>query len=224
MHSSYAQFVIPTKLNIVKKIILPAFLFLFLFSSTALAQIEDYGLKIGGQSTGVYSEQLEVDRIASFSIYGFADIKLTSNLFSTLDLGYTQRGYTISQEETGPAGQRIQTVEATSKISYISLAPFLNIPLKSTPFYIGAAPRVDFLVSTSPGKYEFTSVTVKDSVPENLDTVVLGGSIVAGVRDIAIGSIKFRVEGKYEMDITNSADDPGKYRNNALMIVLGVAL
>jgi len=65
----------------VKKIILPAFLFLFLFSSTALAQIEDYGLKIGGQSTGVYSEQLEVDRIASFSIYGFADIKLTSIYF-----------------------------------------------------------------------------------------------------------------------------------------------
>lgn len=207
-----------------KKIILPALLVLFLFSSTAFAQIEDYGLKIGAQSAGAYSDPLEVSRVTGFSIYGFADIKLTSNLFSTLDLGYTQRGYTTSQEETGPSGQRVQTVEATSKLSYISFAPFLNLPVKSTPIYVGAAPRFDFLVDTSPGTYEFTSVTIDDSVPENLDNFVLGGSIVAGVKNLSIGNVDFRVEGKYELDITNSADNPGKYRNNALMLVLGVVL
>lgn len=209
---------------IMKKIALPTFLIVFLISSTAFAQIENYGLKIGAQSAGAYSDPLEVSRVTGFSIYGFADVKLTSNLFSTLDLGYTQRGYTTSQEETGPSGQRIQTVEATSKLSYITFAPFLNLPVESTPIYFGAAPRFDFLVSTSPGKYEFTSVTVEDSIPENLDDFVFGGSVVMGIKDLSISNANFRVEAKYEVDITNSADSPGKYRNNALMVVLGVAI
>jgi len=205
-----------------KKIILPVFF--ILFSSTAFAQIDSYGLKIGAQSAGVYSNLFEVSRVAGFSIYGFADIELTPNLFSTLDLGYTQRGYTISQEETGPTGQTIQTVEATSKLSYISFAPFLNIPLKPSSMYIGAAPRFDFLVATSPGRYEFTSATFEDDIPENLDDFVIGGSIVTGIKDLSIGNMNFRVEAKYEIDLSNSANGTVSYRNNTLMVVLGVAL
>lgn len=207
-----------------KKFISLLFLMLPLFSSAAFAQVDGFGFKIGGQSAGAYSKPFEAGRLAGFSLYGFADIKLTPNLFSTLDVGYTQRGYTNSQEESGPAGQRIQTVKATSELSYISFAPFLNIPLRSAPVYIGAAPRFDLLVGTSPGTYEFTDVSVEDRVPENLNDVVFGGSVVAGIRDLTVGDLAFRVEAKVEMDITDSLDGPGTYRNNALMIVLGMAL
>ncbi|MEX0662941.1 MAG: hypothetical protein WEA58_02185 [Balneolaceae bacterium] len=209
-----------------KRIALPTFLVLFLISSTAFGQIDNYGLKLGGQSAGAYSEQVEFSRVAGFGIYGFADIKLTPKLFSTLDLGYTQRGFTNSQIETDPMGQQMQTAEATSRLSYISFAGFLNASLsKSFPLYIGAGPRFDYLIDTSPGKYEFTSVTIEDNTAEALDDFVMGGSLIAGIKDLSFMSTEFRVEVKYEVDLMDSFSDSSfTYRNNTVMLVLGLNL
>jgi hypothetical protein len=208
------------------KIALPTFLILFFISSTACAQIENSGFKIGAQSTGAYSDPYDFNRVIGFGIYGFTDVKLSPNLFSTLSLGYTQQGYSDSQIETNQMGQEIQTVEATSRLSYISLSGVVNTNLSTTfPFYIGAGPRFDYLINTSPGEYEFSSVTVEDDVAKSLSNFVLGGSLLAGIRDISIINTEFRVEIKYEIDLTDSLKGgPATYRNNAVMFALGVNL
>jgi hypothetical protein len=218
--------VIPTKTIIMNKIALLTFLILFLISSTAFAQVDNYGLKIGAQSTGAYSDPYDFNRNIGFGIYGFADVKLSPKFFSTLNLGYTQRGYTDSQIETDQMGQKIQTVEATSRLSYISLSGVVNTNLSTTfPFYIGAGPRFDYLINTSPGKYEFSSVTAEDDVAKSLSNFVLGGSLVTGIRDISIIDTEFRVEVKYEIDVTDSLrGGPATFRNNALMFAIGFNL
>jgi hypothetical protein len=217
--------VIPQKLNMMKRIALQTFLVLILFSSTAFGQVNNFGLKIGAQSASAFSNQFEFNRVASFGIYGFADINLSQRLFTTLDLGYSRRGFTNSQEEIDQTNQRIQTVEATSRLSYISFSSFINTSLStSLPLYIGAGPRIDFLINTSPGEFEFTSATIQDNTAEELDNFVVGGSFVAGIKNLSINSVKFRIEAKYEVDLTNSFNDTFTYRNNAIMLVLGFTL
>lgn len=218
--------VIPIKTIIMNKTALPTFLILFLLSSTATAQIDNSGFKIGVQSTAAYSDPYDFDRVNGFGIYGYTDVKLSPNFFSTLNVGYTQRGYSDSRIETDQMGQKIQTVEATSRLSYISLSGIVNItPSATFPFYFGAGPRFDYLINTSPGEYEFSSVTVEDDIAKSLSNFVLGGSLVAGIRDISIMNTEFRVEVKYEIDLTDSLrGGPATYRNNAVMFAIGFNL
>lgn len=101
------------------------------------------------------------------------------------------------------------------------------MPLFSTsfPFYIGADSRFDYLIAASPGKYEFTSITIEDNTAKELDHFVVGGSIIAHVKDLSMMSTAFGVELKYEVVLTDSfSDTPFTYRNNAVMLLLGVNL
>ncbi|SMO84639.1 hypothetical protein [Fodinibius sediminis] len=209
-----------------KTILFPALLFLLLISSTASGQDDTYGIKAGVQSAGAHTDPATSGRVAGFGIYGFAELSVAKGLFSTFDLGYTQRGFTNSQEETNASGERVQTVEATTRLSYLSFTGLLNTTLSASgPFYIGAGPRFDYLIDTSPGKYEFTSASVEDHTAEALKNVVVGGSVVAGIKNLEISHAAFRVEVKYEIDISDSfGSSPFTYRNNALMLVLGVTL
>ena len=199
---------------------------LFFVSSSAFGQLNDFGIKVGGQSAGAFSDQNDFSRVVGFGIYGFADIKLNQMLFTTLDLGYTQRGFTNSQTETDSMGQKIQKVEATSRLSYISFTGFLNASFsRESPFYFGAGPRVDYIIDSTAGKFEFTSVTVEDNTSEGLDDFVVGGSFIAGIKDLSIMSSEFKVELKYEVDFTDSFSESAfSYRNNALMLVIGLSL
>jgi hypothetical protein len=199
---------------------------LFFVTSTAFGQLNDFGIKVGGQSAGAFSEQNEFSRVAGFGIYGFADFGLNQTLFTTLDIGYTQRGFTNSQIETDSMGQKIQKVEATSKLSYISVTGFLNTSLsRESPFYFGAGPGIDYLIDSKAGKFDFTSVTVKDNTSEVLDDFVVGGSFIAGIKDLSAMNTDFRVELKYDVDFTDSVSESAfSYRNNALMLVIGLAL
>ena len=199
---------------------------LFFVTSTAFGQLNDFGIKVGGQSAGAFSEQNDFSRVFGFGIYGFADFGLNQLLFTTIDLGYTKRGFTNSQTETDSMGQIIQKVEATSRLSYISVAGFLNSTLsRESPFYIGAGPRIDYLIDSKAGKFDFTSVTVKDNTSEELKDFVLGGSFVAGIKDLSMSNSDFRVELKYEVDFTDSFSESAfSYKNNALMLVIGLSL
>lgn len=208
-----------------KKKAFPLLAVLLFVSSSAFGQINDFGIKIGGQSAGAFSEQNELSRVAGFGIYGFADFALNQTLFTTFDLGFTQRGFTNSQIETDSMGQRIQKVEAVSRLSYISVTGFLNASVSSeSPFYFGAGPRIDYLINSKAGTFEFTSVTVEDNTSEALDHFVMGGSLMAGIKDISVLNTDFRVELKYEVDFTDSVGESAfSYRNNALMLVIGLA-
>lgn len=209
-----------------KKKAFPLIAVLFFVTSSAFGQLNEFGIKIGGQSAGAFSEQNEFSRVAGFGIYGFADFGLNQTLFATLDLGYTQRGFTNSQIETDSMGQKIQKVEATSKLSYISVTGFLNTSLsRESPFYFGAGPRIDYLIDSTAGTFEFTSVTVEDNTSEGLEDFVMGGSFIAGIKDLSAMNTDFRVELKYDVDFTDSVSESAfSYRNNALMLVIGLAL
>jgi len=210
-----------------KSILIAALFIVTLAPTIAFGQISNYGLKVGIQSAGVYSDPSVDGRVLGFSIYGFKDWKITNSLFTTIDLGFSQKGFTNSQIETDETGQFIQKVEAHTKILYASLAPYLNIKteLANIQPYLGLAPRLDLIVNKWLGKYKFSSGPYKDPSARAFDKFAFGGSFVAGIKNLSIDDIKFRVEAKYEADITDSLSKyPREYRNNAIMLVLGINL
>ncbi len=189
------------------------------------SQINNFGLKLGIQSAGVADNQSADGRILGFSIYGYADLNISHNFNSTIDLGLTQRGYKNKMIETNEEGEFIQDVIATSKVTYISISPFVNynIFLPSNIIYLGMAPRFDILVNKESGKFSFTTITITDELINYLDKTIWGISFVAGIKDIKLSGINFRIEGKYEMDITDSLSKyPANYKNNVLMLLIGL--
>lgn len=193
----------------------------------AVAQISNYGLKAGVQSTGAYSDPPMDGRVIGFSIYGFADWEISDSFFSTTDLGITQRGFSNSQIQTDETGQFIRKVEANTKVYYTSLVSYFNVrtTLAKVQPYLGAGPRLDLLVYKSLGEYKFSSISTEDQTANGLDDFVFGGSFVVGIRNVSISSVSLRIEAKYEVDVTDSFSETSRdYRNNALTVVVGVNL
>lgn len=194
-------------------------------TATVFGQVNEFGLKLGVQSAGVYSDPSVDERVIGFSAYGFIDIRLGNRFFSTVDLGFTRRGFRNVQNETNVAGEVIQRVEATSGLTYVSLTPLINVEAFRNwqNFYIGIGPRFDLLVNRSPGRYEFTNDTVREEIVDDFDDYVFGSTIAAGVKNISIMELNLRIEANYEVDITDSFSDyPREFRNNVLMLVVGI--
>ena len=209
-----------------KKIIL-IFIFILLFPINSFCQIDGYGIKIGIQSAGVYSNFYSMNRFYGLSFYGFTDIKITKDFSSTIDLGITQRGFKNTMDERNEYGDFVQEVIATSKLTYISFVPFINFntSLISSSIYLGAGPRFDILIDRSLGKFKFTSITVTDNLVNYLDKYVFGVSIIGGIKNIRLWRVSFRIEAKYEADITDSMSKyPAKFRSNVFMLEFGINL
>lgn len=207
------------------RIILIALLSTLSTTATVFGQLNEFGVKLGAQSAGVYSDPAVDERVIGFSAYGFIDIQLGNRFFSTVDVGFTRRGFRNVQHETNEAGEVMQRVEATSGLSYVSLTPLINIEAfrNRQNFYFGIGPRFDLLVSRSAGEYEFTNSTFREEEVDEFDEFVFGAAITAGVKNISLMEFKLRVEAKYEVDITDSLSDyPREFRNNALMLVMGI--
>lgn len=194
-------------------------------TTAVFSQINDYGVKLGTQSAGVYSEPSADSRVLGFSAYGFIDFQLSDRFFSTIDLGITQRGFKNAQNETNEVGQVIQRVEATSRLSYLSLNSLLNVEVfgNSQKLFFGIGPRFDLLVSRSPGEYEFTNITVREEIIDDFNEFAFGSTITAGIKNISVQELNLRLEAKYEVDITDSfSDHPREFRNNVIMFVIGI--
>lgn len=193
----------------------------------AIGQISNYGLKAGIQSAGAYADPPMDGRIVGFSIQGFADWEIDDSFFSTLDLGITQRGFSNSQIRTDETGQRIGKVVANTKLLYATIFPFLNLTttIKKLQPFVGVGPRLDLLVHKKLGDYNFSVGTLEDLTAHELERVIFGGSVVAGIRNLSISNVNIRVEAKYEVDVTDSfGEDPRNYRNNVLALLVGVNL
>lgn len=198
-----------------------------LLPAIAMGQVTDYGIKMGAQSTGVSSDLSGDERLFGISAYGFADWQLNESFFTTIDFGFTQRGFKNVQYEVNETGEVIQKVEAVSRINYLSLASTLNIgiPIKSQAFYFGLGPRLDLLIHRNPGEFRFTNATFPDETVNEFDDYVFGISFVTGLKNISLKGLRLRAEVKYEMDITDSfSTHPGEIRNNVIMAVLGISL
>ena len=158
-----------------KKIIFIVSFSILLFPIKSFSQIDSYGLKIGIQSTGVYSNIYSMNRFYGLSFYGYTDIIISKDIFSTIDLGITQRGFKNTMNERNENGEFVQEVIATSKLSYITFTPFINynMPISSSSIYLGAGPRFDILIDKVPGKFKFTTVTITDELVNYLDKMSL---------------------------------------------------
>jgi len=200
---------------------------ILIYPINSFSQISDYGFKFGIQSAGVYNNLYVDGRVYGFSLYGFTDFFISQSIFISADLGVTQRGFKSSMDERNENGEFVQEVIATSRLTYISLTPFINFStsLGSSLIYLGSGPRFDYLVNKEPGKFSFTTITVTDELVNYLDKLVFGVSIMAGIKNVTFYGINFRFEGKYEIDITDSMSKyPAKYRNNIFMLAVGVSL
>ena len=210
-----------------KGVLIGVLLFISFYPAQGLAQSKNFGLKFGVGSAGVYQNPVVDGRVRGFSLYGFYDLNISHSFFSTIDLGVTQRGFKSTQNETTQSGGSVKKVTATSRTTYLSLEPFVNVMFLPTslPIYLGIAPRFDLLIKRDPGELKFTSGTYKIDLVNDLDRFAFGTSLVLGYKNISIAGVRFRLEGKYEVDITDSMSKyPAKYRNNVLMFLLGVNL
>ena len=199
---------------------------LFLMGSAAQAQsVTKFGIKGGIQTAGMSSEPSLDGRVWGYSVYAYADRRIHDYLSFNLDIGITQRGFKSSQDETDETGQFIREVTATSKMTYVSISPVLNLDIGQRLYrpYFGVGPRVDFLAERSPGEFKFTEVTVADETVDHFDSTVLGFSLVAGFKRVSAGGIGLRLEAKYESDFTDSLGRSDReFKNNAYMLVLGI--
>lgn len=200
---------------------------LFLYPISTFCQLNNYGLKLGIQSAGMYNNLFDEGRVLGFSLYCFKDFDFSKQFNLTIDLGATQRGFTNEMIERNNEGESIKSVEAVSKLTYISLASFINFKssIASQTIYFGAAPRFDFLVHRKRGTWNFTKVIVEDELVNYFDKYIFGASFVIGIKNLNLINIHFLVEGKYETDITDSMGKyPAEFRNNVFMLVLGAKL
>ena len=188
-------------------------------------QIENFGVKVGVQSAGVYSNPSMDGRVAGFGFYVFTDWQLSESLFNTIDFGISRKGFSNTQNQTDETGQLIREAEANTYTYYLSLASILNfdINLADLQSYVGFGPRIDWLIDKSLGEYGPSPWI--DYTASDLDKFVFGGSFVLGIKSLSLQGVNFRLEGKYEVDISDSFSDfPRNYRNNAFMLGVGVSL
>lgn len=194
---------------------------------TGMAQWESFGVKAGIQSAGVYSDISVDQRVIGYSAYGFADYRFTDHVSTTVELGISQRGFGNTQTETNAEGEFIQKVEAISRLTYLSLAPFVNleVPLASWSPYVGLAPRLDYLMERSPGTFDFTRVRFQDPTVTGFDDLVFGTSLAVGIKEISIRWINIRLEARYEVDLSDSYSSyPREMRNNSLVGLIGISI
>jgi len=188
-------------------------------------QINDYGLKLGAQSTISGLSTSSTDG-RSFGISAFADLQIKEPFFTTFDLGIVQRGFKNEFQEISVVQPFKENDNAISRTNYLTFTSLMNIGISGmseTPF-IGIGPRFDMLLNRSYGKFGFTNSSLTDKTLNDLDRFVFGASIVAGIKNISLNDIQFRLEGKYEVDITSSYRyEPREFRNNAVMIVIGIS-
>lgn len=199
-------------------------LILLSFPGYALSQISSYGFKMGLQTAGIYSSLTDDGRVIGGSIYGFTDIELTNNIFTTFEAGFTQRGFKNRMIETNEIGEQLGTLTAASGMSYLTVASLINIILSESAqeVYAGAGPRFNWLVHRDAGDFNFTSVSIQDDTVNGLDTFALGGTLAAGAKNLQLLGSRFHLEARFEVDVTDSfSQSPAEVRSNVFMILFG---
>lgn len=170
--------------------------------------IKDYGLMFAYTSANT-----EVDKFEDFSARrsGF-NIGFSTEWFETsvlsilLRIEYTQKGYILEMVEVDEDGEEIQTVQANTRLDYLSiplLTKIKGMKLISEP-YIAVGPRVDILVNKKTGKFEFTTVTLEEPYTDYFDNYAFGVTIAFGLSLPKISIFKPDIELDYNFDLTDS--------------------
>jgi hypothetical protein len=205
-----------------------AFMLSFFLLFPAFAQSQDlkFGLKGGVNASWASEDPGESKGVRGWNTAFFTEWQLSGRFSALLDLGLNQRGFARVQQETDETGGIIGDAKATSKTSYLSVTPHVNFHFSKSHWqpYIGAGPRLDFLIDKAPGEYEFTTAATRDDTADLLDEFVVGTSVFAGIKHGDRDGFQWRLEVRYERDLSDSLEPfPGTFRNNTLALVAGIS-
>lgn len=187
-------------------------LVLFLFVATANAQlIRTFGIHAAFANANVNTDILS-DQFKSRPGYnlGVAAEWMNYDYFSlNSELNYCQKGFREETMETNDMGEVVQTVEATSKVDYISipiLAKFRYPDLSVNPF-ISVGPRFDFLVAKKPGTFNFSQTAIESDFVNGYSKFAFGASFAAGIEIPDVLPVIIKTEIRYNIDFTDSLPD-----------------
>jgi len=184
-------------------------IFMIILPATLRSQfIDAYGLKTA------YTFSRIIPRIAenfpdsniwhhgiNMAVFAEKDIYKIFHIVSQLE--YAPKGYVLEQIETNEVGEEVQTVNASTRLDYISVPIFLKIcnnNLKFRPF-VQLGPRLDYLIGYKKGIYKFTKVHVPDEMPDflYLHSFSYGYSLSGGF-SFPIKHNRIIIEARYNSD------------------------
>jgi hypothetical protein len=205
--------------------------FFLLFPIILNAQlISEWGVIGGYTSSNINTDKFDdISKRRSGFIAGVYSGFLNNPLFSiTVQIQYSQKGFTEEIIETNDFGEPIQTVKANSRLDYLSIPILVNLKYSNpliTP-YLVTGPRLDYLITKKNGKYKFTNITLESEWVNNFSDFVIGGTVGAGIKLPWISKINFAFEFVYNFDLTDSYSkiETLEVKNNSYDFLLKIGL
>ena len=201
--------------------------------ATAQPTVEQIGITTGIVNNNVRSNVGSLDSRTGLRVSLYTDVRLTRSIFTTAEFGYVQRGYNEETElvvlDGSEQGYSTDFVTGRAGTGHLLLGLSANIEreLLGQMWYLGAGPRVEWLISRKNASYEsdvFDEV-VESELLDLLDDTSLGISASAGLRNLAFGPANLRLELRYDYDLTDAMSDyPRTYRNHGFAFTVGFGL
>ena len=201
--------------------------------ATAQPTVEQIGITTGIVNNNVRSNVGSLDSRTGLRVSLYTDVRLTRSIFTTAEFGYVQRGYNEETElvvlDGSEQGYSTDFVTGRAGTGHLLLGLSANIERKllGQTWYLGAGPRVEWLISRKNASFEsdvFDEV-VESELLDLLDDTSLGISASAGLRNLAFGPANLRLELRYDYDLTDAMSDyPRTYRNHGFAFTVGFGL
>lgn len=196
------------------------------FPAEAQSQQIKFGIKGGINSSWITDDIAESESARGVNVAFFTELQFPGRISALLDVGLNQRGFTRVQNETNTAGDFLGDVKATSRLTYLSIAPQLNVHLSKTQWrpYLGAGTRFDFLADREAGEFEFATDTVVDKTVHMMDDFVFGAIFSAGIKNGYEDRFQWKLEVRFDRDITDSIEEiEGLFRSNSIVLLFGIS-
>lgn len=189
------------------------------------AQVSEAGLRLGPQWTTIeFEAPVERGWIASYYIGAYVDYAYSEQISVQPSLGLSRRGFSTVVDEVNAVNEVINSFDVVSEINYLSLALMAHYSLLdiNEDVYVAAGPRVDFMLNSETKEVRFSNEVVPARPVQNLEPIVFGTAVEAGIKRISLYNLLLRVGIRYEFDLTSAFEGTETARNQALAITLGV--
>ncbi|MDZ7689620.1 MAG: outer membrane beta-barrel protein [Balneolaceae bacterium] len=201
---------------------------LLVIPSLADAQFRAYGIKLGVESSSISGNYAESDKHhLGFSGYIFGDYPINSTQSVELNFGYSRRGF--YRERVQPNTQALQSgsARAHSTMDYLTFSSILKLeyPRGASRPFIGIGPKIDYLVRTEAGSFNFSDgTTVEDPSVTYLKEAVFGFTVSAGITQLSLFGTRMRLSLNYQWDITDALETRTESAKiNNFMLTAGLA-
>jgi hypothetical protein len=172
-------------------------------------------------------DQFDLERRSGWTASAFIEKRVLPALSVRSEVGYIQRGFVDTQEEIDADGTLLSVVESETQFDYLTIPVLAKLVYDTSPaaVYALAGPRLDILLNRDAEDFEFSDGTLVESeIADFYDSTALGGTVGIGV-ETHLSSLHLFIESHYDVDFTDSfpSDVPRTVRNNAIVVVMGIA-